>query len=197
MQKRNFLFSVPRSASNLLVRILNLESQPDILAGGRDGGYFFFEVQEKIFDMNLSNDVRTWTTQETEVIRKAIQAAVEAMTQHIDTAEQQGKGVFVKEHAIWLVYPVSLFQSSSQGNDFHAQRLTGGKCGLSYPGGDASPSNISIFSDAFLHTVSPTLLIRHSALMIPSYVRAGRDMGGEEMIITTECSLRWSRQLYD
>lgn len=197
MQKRNFLFSIPRSASNLLVRILNLENQPDILAGGRDGGYFFFDVQEKIFDMNLSDDVRTWTAQETTIVQEAIQTAVEAMTQHIDTAEQQGKGVFIKEHAIWVVDPVSASQSSFKGNDFHAQRFTAGKCGLSYPGGGASSSNISIFSDAFLQTLCPTFLIRHPALMIPSYVRAGRDMGGEEMIITTECSLRWSRQLYD
>jgi len=73
--------------------------------------------------------------------------------------------------------------------------------------GTRSKHNLTVFPDEFLHTITPTFLIRHPAVMIPSNFRAARDQaklvafrrpdstaGGPSIIETT---MRWNRALFD
>ncbi|KAF2752865.1 hypothetical protein EJ05DRAFT_235568 [Pseudovirgaria hyperparasitica] len=195
--KRNFLLTIPRSGSNLLVRILNLTEQPDILRGNSGGGYYFFDAHAKIYgELRLTNDVRTWSTRERELVREALQSGTEAMIQHIDSAEQQGKSVYIKEHMPLITDPVVVSRAFFGEDGDHGSRYTAQACGKAYKGGDVTPLNVTLFSDSFLKTIRPTFLIRHPLVMFPSYYRAHRDLGGDRQT-HKECSLKWSRSLYD
>jgi len=62
------------------------------------------------------------------------------------------------------------------------------------------PINPTILPPSFLRTLSPVILIRHPAKIIPSYYRASKDTFGATVFdedFPMQASLRWSRLLFD
>jgi hypothetical protein len=62
------------------------------------------------------------------------------------------------------------------------------------------PENPTLLSSSFLATLSPVILIRHPAKIIPSFYRASRDTLGSTVIdedFPVNASLRWLRLIFD
>ena len=63
--RRFYLVTYPRTGSNLLVRMLGLESQPHIRTGDDRGGYIFLLAVKLITDLGLRNkDFVYWAKEE-------------------------------------------------------------------------------------------------------------------------------------
>ncbi|EAS35829.3 uncharacterized protein CIMG_01183 [Coccidioides immitis RS] len=174
--RRFFLLSHPRSASNLLVRMLGLDQQPQVAKRWLNG-YFFIEsyfLSDKL-GLRLKN-VMDWTDDERTQMRHAYQGAFDTLQNHVSEAEKEGKIVFVKEHSYLLLEPVHQFKfhygedSVTEGpwtldvHESYGTNLT------------RSEGNITLLPDEFLDTWNPIFLIRHPALMFPSFYRAMVDV---------------------
>ena len=94
--RKFILFSKGRTASNLLVRILNLNEQPSLLQG-EPYDYYFLDVM--MARRNWSNDDPTaWTKEEKQKTMKDFQSCFDNFHGHVQRAEAQDKAVWVKEH---------------------------------------------------------------------------------------------------
>ncbi|KAE8360426.1 hypothetical protein BDV27DRAFT_167845 [Aspergillus caelatus] len=198
-QSRFCLLTYPRTGSNLLVKILNLDNQPTLVPC-KDGGYFFARLSLLRYDMgcagahikDLRDDQRA---QETACIQECLQA----LTQYVHDAENQDKGIFFKEHTHMLSNPVAKSQFVFGADSIDEAVL------VSQRAEGQSPYNETLLPDRFLNTLRPTFLIRHPALAFPSYYRAARKADGDEYLRSEQgrrvcrniMTLRWSRQLYN
>ena len=201
--RRLYLITYPRSASNLLVRILSLDKQPNVLAPNL-GGYFFLPL------INLGNElkIRTkhieeWTHDEREKTMRMYQNCFDKLEEHMQTAAAEGKTIFVKEHGDFMTEPTAqtrfLFgQDSTKESPWTAQAPSTYGPKLTH-----SSLNHTALPDEFLQTWLPTFLVRHPALAFPSHYRAIVDVEGaeaakagdrEQQLIMT---LHWTRTLYD
>lgn len=200
--RRFYLLTLPRTASNLLVKILALEDQPHILSNER-GGYFFMPTiplrlhKPKTAGRHLDD----WTPEDRTQIWDSYQLSFDALQQHVKNAEAQGKVVFVKEHVNWMIEPVA-----------ETKLVYGGKSTDEVPwtvkvqsGSEQthSPLNKTILPDEFLKTWLPTFLIRHPALVFPSNYRTQEDNNqkesvmDDEQLLALEMTMYWTRTLYD
>lgn len=168
-RKHNWLVTHPRTASHLLVRILNLEEQ-----GSRPGparGYFFMPSLPKRYEL-VGKPVRDWTEDERLEIQEIEQKCVESLKSHIEEAAEQNQMVFIKEHALLANHPL-LENEDTMGAGSIVTELSW----LPVVDGQSrtrTALNKTIFSDEWLQTWNPTFLIRHPALAIPSLYRAMR-----------------------
>ncbi|KAF3019354.1 hypothetical protein E8E14_010836 [Neopestalotiopsis sp. 37M] len=197
--KRFYLISYPRTASNLLLKILNVESQTGFSSGGYDGGYFFMPVDGILCERRLrSRCVSDWTSDERREVQESFQACFENQLRCVESAQSQGHSIFVKEHATFVVDPTARSRLR-----FGADAVSEPSWTVQYAGGSThSKLNTTVLPDEFLITWLPTFLIRHPAIAFPSYYRTIIDREGEELasadnfaslVITVE----WSRALYD
>ncbi|PGH26458.1 hypothetical protein AJ80_01771 [Polytolypa hystricis UAMH7299] len=202
--RRFYLLTYPRSASNLLVRILNLDDQNVLPAEDYDGshaGYFFFQAMMLRTRLELSGKaIGEWTQDERSQAREAYQKGFDALNNYVNASEARGKLVFVKEHTPLLVEPVK------ETNFVHGENTSQETPWVvKTPQGEhQSALNPTILPDEFLKTWSPTFLIRHPALAYPSLYRAVRDMAEKEGAavahpdtLTADMTLHWSRSLYE
>lgn len=198
--RRFFLLTYPRTASNLLVRILALGDQPNLLSH-EGGGYFFLPTVRLTMHLFRAAGQRLdeWTQEERMRLRESYQTCFEVLQKHAETAEAQGKDIFVKEHAPWLMEPVAetkwVFGEHSTDKAPWTVKAS--------PGQTHSPQNETVLPDEFLRTWLPTFLIRHPALVFPSIYRTCVDLEGSEVARTEsrqhalEMTVHWSRTLYD
>ncbi|KAJ4130520.1 hypothetical protein NW754_009571 [Fusarium falciforme] len=187
---RHLLVTSPRTASNLLVRILNFEGQ-----GARpikSSGYFWLPSILKRYVVQ-GKPMSGWTTEEKKDIDEVEQKCFDNLLDYIKKAESEGQLVLFKEHALLLNHP--FFESEFA----HGKGATIGEPTV-LESGTRSSLNKTVLSDEFLKTFKPTFLIRHPALSLASMYRAARsDVLGrtdkEPSII--ERSSTWSRSLFD
>ncbi|OCL01739.1 hypothetical protein AOQ84DRAFT_350244 [Glonium stellatum] len=199
--KRLYLLTHPRTASNLLTRILALDDQTDVLSSGRQEGNFFFDVMAlRWFKPGLpSRHINTWTQEERQKLRHAYQSCFEAVENHAGRAESLGKSVFVKEHVPWLCEPVTETRFIF-GNDSVNEPVWMVETNL---GRTRTESNETVLPDEFLQIWCPTFLIRHPALVFPSLYRTAIGIQGteaarnDEGVHKLEMTVRCSRRLYD
>ncbi|KAH7024644.1 uncharacterized protein B0I36DRAFT_376539 [Microdochium trichocladiopsis] len=215
---RYWLITAARTASNMLVTMLNLEEQNVALL--RHGGYFFFPSVFKRFPLLFGKGpIDLWTDQERAEVDALSQEIFDRIQDHIEASEKSGKTIFVKEHALFMNDPRiesdflhrnSASRSKSNGDKSAQTSRHEDLSVLSWRGsshGTRSKHNLTVFPDEFLHTITPTFLIRHPAMMIPSYYRTALDQvklgtivrpdsmaGGPSEI---EASIHWNRALYD
>ncbi|CEJ92240.1 hypothetical protein VHEMI07902 [[Torrubiella] hemipterigena] len=206
--QRYYLITYPRTASNLLIRILDLKNQPNVTTGDDRGGYIFLPVVKLITDMGLrKKKVESWTATETTRVKNAYQDCFDEFQATIGAASAADCSVYIKEHVHFLVDPASLSgHVFGETDDIPADRESW-KLQIPQPYEEAeSPShciNPTLFPDEFLLTWKPTFLIRHPALAFPSLYRAlleleGRDDDDDELkVLGQHCmTLRWTRMLY-
>ncbi|KAJ1323389.1 hypothetical protein MN608_11541 [Microdochium nivale] len=212
-QPRYWLISAPRTASNLLVTMLNLDEQN--VGKLRHGGYFFMKSVLTRFPLYFDKGpIETWPEQDRAAVDRTTQEIFDTLQDHLEASEKAGQTVFVKEHALMMTDPriesQYMFRAVPSGCETynparHEELSVLPARGL--PGGTRSKNNWTVFSDEFLHTITPTLLIRHPARMLPSYYRSALDhvklggmarpdsMGGGPSEV--EGTMRWNAALYD
>ncbi|KAJ4244810.1 hypothetical protein NW762_014389 [Fusarium torreyae] len=196
---RYWLITSPRTASNLLVKMLNLDEQG--VRPANHGGYFFLPSVPKHFLID-EKPMDTWTEEEKVYINKTLQKCSERFQDHIAAAEQEGQVLYVKEHAIMLNHPQIENQHFYGSKDTQIESAPLSMRGIEQP--SRSSLNITLFPDEFLKTWNPTFLIRHPALMIPSLYRtclSEIEMDGfkrtKKEPLATEVTMKWFRTLYD
>lgn len=200
---RFYLITYPRSASNLLVKILALEEQPNVKMR-ENGGYFFLPPVLLMAELKLrGKNVEEWTKQERDRMMKSYQECFEDLEEHVRTAKAEGKIVFVKEHSTFMTEPTAPARFLFGEDRVKEAPWTVGVSSAEAAEFTHSRLNETVLSDEFLRTWLPTFLIRHPALVFPSHYRTMRDLEGVEAAKTADArltlimTLHWTRTLYD
>lgn len=211
--RRLLLISVPRTASNLLVKVLNIQRQPNVLSN-RKGGYFFHHAfmvatREALF----TKPIKEWSDREKTEIRDAYQLCLDQLEETCAQAQRDDKVMFTKEHGFWFVNPATMYSQrlglerpepvKAEGAlaDFFRLRLPDAVG----PERTYSADNWTIFPDEYLRMWRLTFIIRHPALAWPSLYRAllkiaemgGVDDDGLKGASASNMTLTWTRKLYD
>jgi len=189
----NVLFTIPRTASHLLTKILNLPSQPSILcpANGKDG-YLFLPALVQRFQRNLTErHIGQWNEVDIKRFQEALQAGFDAWIAFIGHAEGDGRGTYVKEHINWLLDPVSEARALGYAgqNDVEAFEVYWSDASKEQ---ERNVHNLTCLPTKFLlESVKPTFLVRHPALTFPSALRTSIDIEGLSIALASERTQRW------
>jgi hypothetical protein len=171
-----YLLTYPRTASNLLLRILNLSEQSSIITNDR-GGYYF--IQPSLQSLNplktRSAHIDDWTPEERTALLNCYNECFHTLTTHISTSFSCGKSVFIKEHVPWILSPNSDCQIA-----FPDRPVVSEPIRLSPD--SQSAGNETFYSDEWLRDWKPTFLIRNPILVIPSHYRSEVDLESKEEI---------------
>ncbi|KAF5010791.1 hypothetical protein FDECE_3088 [Fusarium decemcellulare] len=198
-RRRYWLITSPRTASNLLVKMLNLDEQG--VRPAKEGGYFFLPSIPRRFGL-ITKPMESWTEEERKALDQSQQECFDKFQDHITAAERDGEILYVKEHAIMLNSP--FFES----NHVHGTSEVEGEprtlLTKHVPHPTRSQHNLTFLPDEFLNTWHPTFLIRHPAMMFPSLYRTcltdlevdGFKRDGREPM-KTEVTTKWTRNLYN
>ena len=202
------VFTIPRTASHLLLKLLNLPEQKALHRPANNlDGYRFFPAAGPRFEHSLpGKPLQEWTSDQAIALKTAMQKSFSSWVQFMDEAENQGKSTFIKEHLNWMVDPLaeaSLYgfqnDASSGIPDFRVE-WPSAQNSIATP---KSEYNVTCIPDSFLlRRVKPTFLIRHPALTFPSCLRTAIDNEGIESVIKEgninrwECTYHWSLLLY-
>lgn len=205
-RRRLLLVSIPRTASNLLLKIVNIPKQPNLHTSPK-GGYFFYPA---FIDAALSGDVmrpaNQWTEEEKKNTRDSFQRCVESLEEYSTQASQNNQMMFSKEHSYWMFSPAALQKRLTGNHDedfFKAFRVkTPEKYGSTTT---YCPQNETIFPDEYLRTWQMAFIIRHPALAWPSMYRSMLKIAESGMLDEdgvkgssfTNMDMRWSRLMYD
>lgn len=207
--RRFYLLTHPRTASNLLVRILALDQQPNVQWRER-GGYFFLNTIIATGALGLrGRNVDEWTDEEKAQIRESYQKDFDELEQHIVSAEADGKIVFVKEHSYFLGDPTYQPGRTQIKDDVPFTVKVPSRYNSADHQVPSKGNNKTILPEGFIRTWLPIFLIRHPALVFPSQYRARRSI--QQRMKTSSSSARivgsvqrqsgmdlfWQRHLYD
>ncbi|GIJ91125.1 hypothetical protein Asppvi_010090 [Aspergillus pseudoviridinutans] len=207
--KRFWLITYPRTASNLLNRMLALDEQPNVLPCD-EGGYFFRIPYRLTSNLKVRwLPLTEWSPEASDQLRKSYQKHFNDLVEYLNQGTAQGKITFFKEHLYFVIDPTVrsrfLFGADSvteQGWKM-PQSLSHSTQGLQSTIDWAL--NDTLIPDDILGTLSPVFLIRHPALAFPSFLRTYRDLHGVEASQSKEAelefkmvmTLRWTRRLYE
>ncbi|KAI3317054.1 hypothetical protein HD806DRAFT_515915 [Xylariaceae sp. AK1471] len=201
-KRRYWLLTMPRTASNMVVRILNLDEQN--VRPAHNGGYFFFLSQMLRLPL-YHKPLQGWSCEERIGLERQEKQCFEALQDYLEAAEEAGQKVYVKEHVSQLNCPF-----------FESEYMHGTTVGDDEPGPPkvlparrvANPTrsslNLTPLPDEFLKTWHPTFLIRHPAKMLPSLFRTalediqlnGKGRSKKEPY-EVETTLKFVRALHD
>jgi hypothetical protein len=202
---RLLLISVPRTASNLLLKILNIPNQPNVLTSQK-GGYFFFDAfMAAGREGRLTKPLSQWTDNDKTEVQKAFQASVDNLEAYSARARAENKIMFAKEHAFWVTNPgvfTSMRNGSNKADDMKTFHVTTSD---SYGAPTFSAHNDTILPDQYLRTWKLAFIIRHPALAWPSMYRAMQkisqagyiDEDGIKGMGMANMSMSWTRRLFD
>ena len=199
--RRLYLITYPRSASNLLVRILALDQQSNVMSR-KSGGYFFLNAFRKNSELgNKGKHINDWTEDERKGMMESFQKCFDELEEHAEAAEADGKVVFVKEHVGFIIEPTAKTRFLF-GEDSVTESPWTVKVPKTYGEKSTHSSlNETVLPDEFLQTWAPTFLIRHPALAFPSFYRTMTDTKEEEHTteseLPLEMTLHWNRMLYE
>ncbi|CAI6341935.1 unnamed protein product [Periconia digitata] len=202
---QNILFSLPRTASHLLTRIINLPAQPSLARpqNGEDGYLFLPVCIQRFKNSFFGRDPSTWTEEEHHLFKHALQESFNEWTSLLQQARATAKLTYIKEHINFLVDPVSEarffgYTASDRDRRFFEVEDSNAPSRIG-----KSEDNITCLPDHFLiHSVKPTFLIRHPCLTFPSNFRmALRNQSREDVLREGgahrwECTYYWSLSLY-
>ncbi|KAF7590778.1 hypothetical protein BBP40_002394 [Aspergillus hancockii] len=197
---RIWLITAPRTASNLLVRILAPDHQPNTISGEY---YFRDALWQTESSRCLEKSLESWSADDISALRKAYQRCFDRLQAFSSTATD--KRIILKEHVLFVLDPGARARSrDSVLKEEHMcckvqDRVTSD---LQVSG---LPLNISVLPGRFLAGWFPVFLIRHPAVVFPSYyrtyvthwARTPEVMERCKGEIETAMTLRWSRCLYD
>ncbi|RAL04815.1 uncharacterized protein BO80DRAFT_209449 [Aspergillus ibericus CBS 121593] len=203
--KRVLLVSIPRSASHLLLKILDIHNQPNVLTN-EEGGYFFFPAFiPAVRGGYLDKPLDQWSDPEKQAVKESFDACVERLEGFSARARESKKIMFTKEHAYWFINPAALHEMATGIEDrelFETFRL---RVSETYGSQTFSPANKTVLPDEYLRSWQLAFIIRHPALAWPSMYRAmakiskigGMDDKEIRSVWSTNMTLRWSRMVYE
>ncbi|OOQ89072.1 hypothetical protein PEBR_10511 [Penicillium brasilianum] len=204
--KRLLLVSVPRTASNLLLKILNIAKQPHLLTNPRNGYFFYPAFSAAAQDGTLAKEPGNWSTEEKQRYKANLQRCLNELEDYSTRAQTENKVMFAKEHAFWIFNPAAQHKMTT-GEEypefFEEMRVD---IADSYgPRRSYSKSNETCLSDQYLRSWQMAFIIRHPALAWPSMYRAMKKLAAQGFIdedgvkgsSLTNMSFRWTRLLYD
>ncbi|KAK4982813.1 hypothetical protein LTR66_009082 [Elasticomyces elasticus] len=202
-RRRFYLLTYPRSASNLLVRILALDKQPNVTSGDL-GGYFFISSYLLMKHLKLrGKHIEEWTQDQRTQMMQSYQDSFNKLEEHVESGEAEDKIVFVKEHGEFMVEPTAQTRFLFGQNSVEELPWTVQIPSTYGPETTHSSFNETVLPDEFLRTWLPTFLVRHPALVFPSHYRtiiqnenveAAEAGEAQKALVMT---LHWSRSLYD
>ncbi|PLN86128.1 hypothetical protein BDW42DRAFT_108484 [Aspergillus taichungensis] len=203
---RLLLVSVPRTASNLLVKVLDIHHQPHVHTNLQAGYFFYDAFMTASMDGLPGRPIDTWPEAATAGIGAAFQSCFDKLEECATVATQHSKTMFAKEHAFWMLNPAAFdktLPTPSVADHYDAFRP---RIPARYgPTQTYSPGNNTVLSDEYLRTWRMAFIIRHPALAWPSFYRAVSQMSAMGYFDTdgvrgasrTNMTLRWTRALYD
>lgn len=204
--KRVLLVSVPRTASNLLLKILNISNQPKLLTNPRNGYFFYPAFSAAAQAGTLGKEPGNWSTEEKQKYKASFQRCLNELEGYSTRAENENKVMFAKEHAFWIFNPAAqhrLITGEEYPEFFEEMRVD---IADSYgPTRSYSKSNETLVSDEYLRSWQMAFIIRHPALAWPSMYRSLKKIAAEGFMdedgikgsSLTNMSFRWTRMLYD
>ncbi|KAI0869585.1 hypothetical protein GGS24DRAFT_478434 [Hypoxylon argillaceum] len=200
-KRRYWLLTMPRTASNMLVRVLNLDEQG--VRPARNGGYFFFPSMLTRLE-SYDKPWEEWTSEDQSNVDEAVEQSFNALQDYIEAAQEEGQKIFVKEHISFLNdahYEREHMYGAVAGNEDHVPKTA---LARGFTHSTRSSLNLTSLPDEFLKTWNPTILIRHPALMLPSLFRTakkGVEVNGKRRAndepYEIEATLKFVRSLYD
>lgn len=190
------LLTYPRTASNLLWRILNKDEQPGFLEGRTE--YYFFDAMMYRFDTGIyAKNVDTWTEEQRQALKKVYQDCFDNLQSSVAKAKEENKSLFVKEHSPFLVQPPlnsRFFFGDDNVKEPAWQVKFDSGANMTYI---PQSINVSVIPESFLSLWNPTFLIRHPALAFESQYRARIRIDGVEGAkqdtpkVPLERTMRW------
>ncbi|KAJ5297787.1 hypothetical protein PENANT_c012G11545 [Penicillium antarcticum] len=204
-RRRILLITYPRTASNLLVKMLSLDSQTAVVSNEK-GGYFFWNAFMTGRATGLTyKPIEHWNVEETDQIQREFQKGVNELEDKHEIAKSAGKITFAKEHAQWFANPAEVAKHLSGQGGPASLPFSIEVPYISSSNGAFSSNNLTILPDEYLHTWTPTFLIRHPALAFPSFYRSMLDLENEgfagpherQPMLKLFSTLKWTRLLYD
>ncbi|KAL5328989.1 hypothetical protein ACEPPN_002498 [Leptodophora sp. 'Broadleaf-Isolate-01'] len=201
-QNRFLLITYPRTASNLLLKILALETQPNVHmtpeGSGPHGGNGYFFMRNQMLKGKIGKTMSEWTEDERLQMTESYQSCFDDLEAYAQVASAQGKIAFVKEHAHFITEPSALENFISGALGTPQVPLTVTLPSTYGPEGTRTTGNDTIFPNEFLRTWKPTILIRHPALVFPSYYRASQAFfKSSESQLDLFMTFAWQRRLHD
>ncbi|GIZ42868.1 hypothetical protein CKM354_000611800 [Cercospora kikuchii] len=199
------IFTYPRSASNLLLRMLSLPEQGNVVSV-ESGGYFFMPAIWKLREMGLLNRPSSdWTATEIESLHEIYSTCAKDLESLLEKSMETGKRVIFKEHSPFGICPYvqSAYLQKSEIPDHKLKlRLKGWPSRFTRKTHDSLPPNDTVLVSDFLGYCAASFLIRHPALAFPSYYRMTKsilagDLNTVTPALTEVFTLKWTRDLYD
>ncbi|KAK4108062.1 hypothetical protein N656DRAFT_784598 [Canariomyces notabilis] len=213
--KRLFLVSIPRTASNLFVKVINILNQPNVFTNEK-AGYFFYPALVSASAKNFFNTpLDKWTDEMKTEMRQLYQQCFDNLEAASAEARDKGKLMFTKEHAFWFVNPAFMLEvlpdPSANGSGEVTARSHQESFRLTMPEAYGpsetfSPLNKTLLSDEYLRTWQFAFLIRHPALAWPSMYRAMMNLSsklhmmdedGIKGAMLSNMTWKWTRYLFD
>lgn len=203
---RVLIVSVPRTASNLLLKILNIPKQPNVLTNPK-GGYFFYDAFMTASENGrIGKPLEQWTVDEKSETKGAIQRCFNELEDYSSRARADNKIMFAKEHAFWFLNPrfftgnINSAEEQENAKEFNVS--TPERYG---PSQTFSANNKTVMPDEYLRTWQLAFIIRHPALAWPSMYRAMQKMSKAGVIEDDDVkgvsvknmSMEWTRKLFD
>lgn len=201
------LVTNPRTCSNLLVRILNLDKQPHT----KHGGYHFLDC----FFVMMGKDAMTkpgseWNEEQRNAIWEKFLESIEKLEKTTTPEPDDGtQVVFTKEHVETFTNPMTLVNYSLGIKDDTAEAMTW-DVGTHSGKEPRSPLNQTIFPDSYLESWNPVFLVRHPIRAFESILRSFNDVlvKSEQMpfepseeaklaLISGHMTLSWTRRLWE
>ncbi|KAE8381229.1 hypothetical protein BDV26DRAFT_301987 [Aspergillus bertholletiae] len=205
-RERFYVFTYPRTGSNLLTHLLALDDQPNV-ASNAEGTRFFLPLQLlRLKHQCLGALAPALPYHQRAEQEKCLTDCFNRLLQHLDTAERDGKIVCFKDHAHYIIEPTAearLLSGEQSAVDDAPWTLIGPNK-LEQTRIGRSDLNETLFSDDFLKTWKPVFLIKHPAAAFPSFYRALVNAAGREFVESDRgwrfyqkaMSLRWVYKLY-
>ena len=213
-QQRLLLITYPRTASNLLMHILNMPEQPNTVCE-ESGGYFFLPALRRMRQLGvIERPYNEWSAEERTEIANLFQDCFDKLHVQVMNAQATGRRIVIKEHAPFMTDPLTLMKFGATQEELASTMGEPWKIKLpdewnqSTPFGcvlDDSFPNDTVLPNAFLMTWQPTFLIRNPIVVFPSYYRlfhSARKGDKEKMQavngqMNRTMTLTWTRRLYD
>lgn len=208
---RFYVFTYPRTGSNLLTQLLALDEQPNVQHQDKpdiEGMRFFLPLLlAKLKSGNFGAHVQALPSVEREEQVKCTKDCYKRLLQHIQNAQRAGRIVCFKDHAHYIAEPVAetrLLHGDNSVTDESPWTLRGPN-ELDQTGIGRSDLNETLFPDEFLKTWKPIFLIKHPAASFPSFYRALVKASSPEFPQSSQgqklyqkaMALRWVIKLYN
>jgi hypothetical protein len=199
--RRLAFFSHPRTASNLILKILNISEQPDILEHPDlpDYGHCFSPAIKLKFNGTHVRSTSEWSEKERTAMNEYYAKGLRTVIEYTALAHRQEKIAFFREHSISILDPVAqycFYSGTSIDNEEPWPAISPENNNTTH-----SAQNRTLLPDDFLRQWYPIFVIRHPASAFSSYYRVlkASDSSAEKILqqATMVNTYHWTRTLYE